>query len=106
MSLTNRIFVSYARADRSEVERLIHALQRLRNDVWADDELSGGQPWWNTILKEIRSCQVFVACVSPDMINSAACQLESEYAARLRKSILPVAVGPAPLELLPRNLMH
>lgn len=106
MARANHIFVSYARPDRSAVEQLTHALQRLRNDVWVDEELSGGQSWWNVILEQIRNCHVFVACVSPAMINSAACQLESEYASRLQKSILPIAVAPVPLELLPRNLAH
>ena len=51
-----RVFVSYARHDREAVEMLLQDMRRARHDVWVDEELTGGQAWWDTILSTIRAC--------------------------------------------------
>ena len=67
------IFISYARKDRAAAETLRHDLERTRSSVWLDDELTGGQAWWETILGQIRSCDLFVFALSPDSLRSKAC---------------------------------
>ena len=96
------IFVSYSRIDRSAAESVRHHLERARSSVWLDDELTGGQSWWDTILESIRSCELFVFLLSPDSLRSKACQAELRYAVELRRPLLPIMVRSVPLHLAPR----
>ncbi len=50
-----RVFVSYARNDREAVDALLQDIRRARHEVWLDEELTGGQAWWETILGTIRA---------------------------------------------------
>lgn len=95
------IFVSYARTDRTAVEALRGDLSRTSR-VWLDEELAGGQEWWDTILENIRSCQLLVFALSPDSVRSKACQAELEYAVALGRPLLPVMIKPVAVQLAPR----
>lgn len=86
------IFISYARADRPAVEALSRDLERAHHDVWMDNELAGGQIWWDTILRSIRECDLYVFVLSPDSLTSRACKAEFEYALALRRPLMPVLV--------------
>jgi len=98
------VFLSYAREDHELVEQLVRALRVLRYDIWFDQVLSGGQSWWDEILREIRTCDVFVIAVSPGMLQSSACNVELDYARQLQKAVLPVKVRAVRLEILPGPL--
>ena len=95
------IFISYARKDRAAAETLRHDLERARSSVWLDDELTGGQAWWETILGQIRSCELFVFALSPDSLRSKACQAELRYALELKRPLLPVMVRTVSVQLAP-----
>ncbi len=95
------IFISYARKDRAAAETLRHDLERARSSVWLDDELTGGQAWWETILGQIRSCELFVFALSPDSLRSKACQAELRYAIELKRPLLPVMVRAVSVQLAP-----
>jgi hypothetical protein len=99
-----RIFVSYARGDRSKVDALEARLRFLADDVWVDNRLVGGHDWWKEILSQIRSCDVFVQAVSPAAIESLACTRERGYAHALKKPVLPVEVEATDTALLPDDL--
>lgn len=86
------IFLSYARQDAALAQTLTQDLRTLRNTVWLDEEVSGGQAWWDHILDQIRQCDAFVFALSPDALESVACRRESEYAAALGKPVLPILV--------------
>jgi TIR domain/Interferon-induced transmembrane protein len=88
-----RIFISYSRKSRTIADSLANDLVALGEDVWFDEDLSGGQAWWNEILKQIRVCDFFVFVLDPDSLNSAACKSEYQYAADLGKPILPILVS-------------
>lgn len=88
------LFISYARTDRAQVEALASDLQALGHRVWFDRELTGGQHWWEGILKAIRDADVFVFVASRDAARSVACRRELEYAIALSLPILPVALQP------------
>ena len=88
------VFVSCASRDRALVEPLLKALRRARHAVWIDEELTGGEAWWRTILEQIRACDVFIVALSKNMLESKACQAELRYAQDLGKPILPVQIGP------------
>lgn len=55
-----RIFISYSRADRQFVEDLVPLLRRMYGHVWYDDELLGGEDWWQMILSKIGDCDLFI----------------------------------------------
>jgi serine/threonine kinase PknH len=88
------LFVSYSSQDRSGIEPLTTALRRARQQVWFDDELGGGEAWWNQILEQIRSCEVFIVALSNHSLESKPCQAELRYAKALQRPILPVRIGP------------
>jgi len=87
-----QVFVSYSRANQSVIQTLIDDLTVLGNSVWHDKTLTGGQRWWDEILHNIRLSEVFVFAVSPDSLESEACQRELNYAKSLGKVVLPVLV--------------
>ena len=96
--------MSYSRKDQDRVARLLSGLRRLDYQVWYDQELSGGQEWWDTILAQIRGCDVALLAVSSAGLESKACRDEIAYARQLGKPVLPVMVEPVPPALLPQDL--
>jgi hypothetical protein len=88
-----RIFISYSRKGQEVAEALAKDFHALRQTVWLDEELTGGQAWWDEILRQIQECDLFVLAVDLDSLRSAACQRELEYAQKLHKHILPVKVS-------------
>jgi hypothetical protein len=87
------IFLSYSRDNADVAEALAEDLKELGHAVWVDHELSGGQIWWDQILARMRSCDVFILVLTPQSLGSAACSREYEYAAALRKPILPILLS-------------
>ena len=102
------VFISYDRESRALAETLAKDIGMLGRAVWFDEELSGGQRWWDRILEQIRGCDVFVSVLTPRSLDSTACRREYEYAAALGKPVLPVVVAegistnllPPPLALI------
>jgi hypothetical protein len=87
-----RIFVSYSSRDGAAVHKLVAAL-RHAHEVWYDDELGGGQQWWNAILDRVRGCDIVVFAMSNRSLKSQPCQAELGYAQALQRPILPVQVA-------------
>ena len=88
-----RTFISYSKKTR-KIEGLTNDLIVLKQDVWFDKELRGGDVWWDKILKEICDAELFIFAVSQKSLASKACLSELRYANALHKSILPIIVGP------------
>ena len=84
------VFISYERESKRLVGPLADDIKVLGHTVWFDQELSGGQAWWDQILAQVRSCDVFVFSMTPAALDSTACQREFGYAADLGKPILPI----------------
>lgn len=87
------VFLSYSRRDEDVVTVLARGFHAAHREVWFDHDLDGGEVWWDTILRNIRACSVFVLAVSDDSLASRACTAELEYAEQLGRPILPVEVG-------------
>jgi serine/threonine kinase PknH len=87
------LFVSYSSQDRSAIEPLTTALRRARQQLWFDEDLGGGEAWWNEILEQIRCCEVFIVALSNHSLESKPCQAELRYAQALQRPILPVRIG-------------
>jgi TIR domain len=94
-----KLFVSYARENRRDIDQLVEHLGMLGYEAWVDTSLRGGQEWWAEILRRIADCDVFIAIISRDALDSTACRHEFEWAAALGKPVLPVAVEPPPTAL-------
>jgi hypothetical protein len=65
-------------------------LERLGHEVWYDQQLSGGQAWWDEILAQIRACDIFVFVLDPASVSSTACKREYTYADTTGAPILPI----------------
>ena len=87
------VFISYCRTSGDAVKALAQDIGELGHRAWLDQELSGGQAWWDQILAVIRECDVFVFALAPDALDSEACKREYKYASALGKPILPVLVA-------------
>lgn len=88
-----RVFVSYSRRNLDVVTQLIQDLNAVGVNTWHDQTLTGGQRWWDNILKNIRDCDIFVFALSPQSLDSEACKSELAYVSKLKKPILPVLVA-------------
>jgi ubiquinone/menaquinone biosynthesis C-methylase UbiE len=88
-----KIFVSYHRASKDAVEALVQYLRADGHDVWFDQNLTGGQNWWNDILSKIRECEVFVAAFTQESLESRPCKCETRYAYDLKRRLLPVQLS-------------
>jgi hypothetical protein len=87
-----KLFVSYARENKRDVVTLVDHLKMLGHEPWVDTSLRGGQEWWEVILRRIADCDAFIAIVSPPGLASTACRHEFDWAVKLGKPVLPVAV--------------
>ena len=88
------LFISYSSRDHAALEKVRAGLHRAHLQAWLDEELSGGEEWWNTILEQIRGCEVFIVALSKNYLESKACKAELRYAQDLHRQILPVQIGP------------
>ncbi len=75
------------------VRELSQDLRDLGHTVWMDQQLTGGQEWWDLILTEIRACDVFVTVLTESFLKSEACRTEYHYALALHKTLLPVRLN-------------
>ncbi len=89
----SRIFVSYSRESQDIVKTMVKDIEDLGHNPWFDQELTGGQAWWDQILDRIRKCNIFVYALTPEALESHACKLELDYAYKLKKTILPILVA-------------
>jgi hypothetical protein len=100
-----RVFISYSRFDRAEVQPLYELVHdQLMQDVFLDQRVRGGEDWWNQILAAIANCHVFIAILSPNSLQSTACRYERDYAHAMRRPIVPVSVGAVNMLALPPDL--
>ena len=99
-----RLFISYARRDATAVNDLHRDLARASHHVWFDQKLEGGRRWWDEVLEQIRTCELFVFVLSPESLKSKACRAELAYAAVLGRPILPVLAGTVNMDLAPEPI--
>jgi hypothetical protein len=87
------IFVCYNRQSEAIVKTLIEDVETLGHTVWFDQDLTGGQAWWDHILATVLNCDIFIFVLDPRALSSNACKGEYSYAADLGKPILPILVA-------------
>jgi hypothetical protein len=98
------VFVSYARQDVQQVEGLSRDIGDLVGSVWVDKSLTGGQPWWDEILRQLRACELLVFAMSTSSLRSEACLAETSYAAAVGRPILAVRIGDVEMAAAPDEI--
>lgn len=88
-----KVFITYNRVSLDAVKSLAEDLEAALHEPWFDQELTGGQRWWDSILARIRASDVFVFALTPDSLESQACGRELDYALALGKPVLPVLLS-------------
>ena len=84
------VFISYDRQSRDLTETLAEDIRELGHVAWLDRELTGGHPWWERILAQIRASDVFIYVLTPRSLDSDACRREHGYATALGKTVIPI----------------
>jgi hypothetical protein len=95
------LFVSYSRDDRQLSGSVLADLDALGHDGWLDEDVTGGQVWWDEILATIRRSDAFLFLLTPSSVESEACLREVEYAQSLKRPIIPVEVAATDPLLIP-----
>ena len=101
-----KVFVSYSSADRPLVAAIVDDLEAAGYEVWFDQELSGGQAWWDVILDKVRSADVIVFAVTEAAVASQACRAEAAYAAALGKTVIPLRLTDVAPDAAPSALQQ
>jgi dipeptidyl aminopeptidase/acylaminoacyl peptidase len=89
-----RFFISYDRDDRTLTRQLAVQLRRVYgyNEVWFDENIYGGEHWWNEIRQQIATCDIFIFMLSEESAKSPYCEKERVEAVTLHKPVLPVRI--------------
>lgn len=98
------VFLSYAREDADLARAICDELTELRHEVAIDNEIRGGQDWWDQLCGWIEGSDAFVIVLSDAWLHSEPCQAEATYATALNRPLLPLAVGGLALDGLPMEL--
>ena len=101
-----RVFVSYNNIDRPRTVDVVRDLEAAGYEAWFDQDLTGGQEWWDVILEQIRTCDALVVAVTENSLDSAACRAEWQYAVELGKAIVPLQLEDTSIDLAPSSLQH
>jgi tetratricopeptide (TPR) repeat protein len=75
-----KVFVSYARADKPIVARLVRALRKAGVDPWWDDEIPPGVAWEQTIEQALAEAASAIVCWSPASVASENVRSEARVA--------------------------
>jgi WD40 repeat protein len=92
-ALTARVFISYAREDKSFVQRVHDALGAAGRDVWVDWRIPYTADWRQEVLAGIDASDAFVVVLSPDWIASSECRVELDRAVAGGKRLVPLLRG-------------
>ncbi|HKJ39844.1 MAG TPA: TIR domain-containing protein [Anaerolineales bacterium] len=109
----NKIFISYAHKDGSELAELLH--ERLTDcgyDVWKDShDLGVGTSFPSSISDAIKQCDDFILVLSPEALRSTWVDDEKNMALVARRHLLPVVISGTnnsdiPLDLQTKNYIE
>src|SRR4051794_17305861 len=95
-----RLFVSYARRDMTVVAQLVNELREMGHEPFYDQDLTGGQRWWDVLLTRIEECDGFLPVLSDAYLESEACHLEARWASDVGVPILPLDLGGVASEMV------
>jgi hypothetical protein len=73
-----RVFISYARENKSEILKIKKALKNQKIDVWMDERLPPASDWKKKIESEIHQADFFLACFSKEFEDKASSYMNLE----------------------------
>jgi hypothetical protein len=89
----SNIMISYKTANRATADELFAALEGAGLHPWMDYKgIEPGTQWRDELLKELRSCNAFVALLTPDYVQSEHCRMELFIARSRGCVVLPVVL--------------
>ena len=88
-----QVFVSYARADKRAVTKLVAALKKLGFEPWWDDDIPPGAGWEETIVRALAAAEAVIVCWSPASVASENVRSEARVA-RTRGRLVQVFLEP------------
>jgi len=88
----SQVFVSYARADKGQVTKLIAALRKMGFDPWWDDDIPAGAGWEETIERALADAQAVIVCWSPTSVASENVRAEARVG-RAHGRLVQVFIG-------------
>jgi uncharacterized Ntn-hydrolase superfamily protein len=95
----SNVFISYARSDSDEAERLVKALEGGSVTGWLDRaDIAAGDSVSSAVRDALKKSSAFVVLLSPQALQSQWVQFEIGAAEALGKTIVPVIVSGENLE--------
>lgn len=100
------VFLSYAREDESQVTDLYDQLTSEGFKVWMDKfSIVGGEDWERSIQHGVKSCDLFIACLSPHSARKRGfVQKEMKLAESVLEGKMPGDIYVIPLMLAPSEI--
>jgi uncharacterized Ntn-hydrolase superfamily protein len=93
------VFISYARSDSDEAERLVRGLRAANVSGWLDRaDIAAGDSVSSSVRDALKKSSAFVVLLSPRALHSEWVQFEIGAAEALGKKIVPVIVSGENLE--------
>ncbi|ACK66389.1 WD-40 repeat protein [Rippkaea orientalis PCC 8801] len=90
-SSKSSVFISYSRRDKTFVQKLHHALNEGKRDIWVDwEDIAPTEDWREAIAQGIQSADNFLFIISPDSVKSIECNKEIDHAIKCNKRLVPI----------------
>jgi hypothetical protein len=102
---TLHVFLSYARADEEDINKIQSILYKYYNlRIFTSEMLNAGEDWKTKLRDEIAQCDIFIVLLSPNSIESSWVLTELGAAWGLEKLIVPIFTQPEVLSKIPVEL--
>jgi TolB-like protein len=88
-----QVFISYSRADKRRVTKLVAAFRKLGHDIWWDQDIPAGANWEQTIEKALSDAGAVIVCWSSVSVLSESVRSEAR-AARSANKLVQVFLDP------------
>ena len=101
-----KIFISYRKCDKKQLNRLITQIKSHSKSneisIWYDQSLNPGDNYSNTIIEQIKSCDLFLMLVTPNLLepNNYVTRVEYPLAVKEKKRIVPIVMQKTDLNQL------
>jgi hypothetical protein len=93
MNSNQAIMISYKTENRATADELFVMLEAVGLVPWMDYRgIEPGMKWRDELIRQVRTCNAFVALLTPNYIRSEHCRMEILIARSRRCPILPVEV--------------
>ena len=97
----SHIFISYARENLDNANRIVEALAKNAIDTWIDwKSIPKGENWEQEINRGIEEADAFLFLISPASVQAEGCTKEIGHAVKNGKRILPIVLCDTDLKLI------